>query len=90
MMRSRMLIEAACALLSELSYLAPSKELEQIVREAWDARWEALFATKFEEITDQQVGECLRDAAVLLLQAGLSSLAFKVIEMSMKVERSDE
>jgi hypothetical protein len=89
-MRSRMLIEAACALLSELSYLAPSEELEQIVREAWDARWEALFATKFEEITDQQVGECLRDAAVLLLQAGLSSLAFKVIEMSMKVERSDE
>ena len=89
-MRSRMLIEAAYALLDELAFLAPSEELEQLLQDVRQARWEALYRTKFEEVTSRQAGECLRDAAVLLLQAGLSSLAFKIVEMSMKVERSDQ
>ena len=90
MMRTRLLIEAAYALLDELAFLAPSKPLEQILQEVRQARWEALYNTKFEEVTNQQAGECLRDAAVLLLQAGLSSLAFKTVEASLQVERSNQ
>ena len=89
-MRSRMLIEAAYALLDELAFLAPSKELEQVLEGVRQARWEALCNTRFEEVTSQQVGECLRDAAVLLLQAGLSELAFKIAETSLQIERNDK
>ena len=83
-MRARLLLEAAHAMLDELAFLAPSEELEQILREVRQARLEMLHNTRSEEVTDQQVAEYLCDAAVLLLQAGLGRLAFRVLEGSKR------
>ena len=84
MVRARLLLEAAYALLDELAFLAPSKELEQILQEVREARLEMLYNTRSEEVTDRQVAEYLCDAAVLLLQAGLGRLAFRVLEGSKR------